>query len=438
MDITELFTQDMRASCQEQREGLTSSFFYENEAPQLLASAMLEQTSGRSILVVSDIRTRAAAGDCCIAALNDAGWTAQIEILPDGDDGSSPACDDHAFDMLLNTAAETDAYVAAGSGVVNDLTKWLAAERDKPYAVLATAASMNGYTAANVAPAIDGVKSLCPARAPRIVAADPRVVCNAPVRLTTAGLGDVVAKPVSTPDWLMNHVVFGEDYSQDIADIITGVEPLYLERPEAIRNGEASAIEALFRALILSGCAMTLQGSSLPASGGEHLISHTLDMKAHVEDKSHDLHGRQVGVATVFAAALYERVLEIESPKWESRPLNLDRAYWGKLEPAVSREYSKAVERAAGAAKWLRSGSNWDTLRAHLKPMLRDPAAIRQCLREAGGAWRVEDIGCSREDFVSAVRNAVTIRERFTALGLGFITGLLPGAIDELTDEWLL
>ena len=59
---------------------------------------------------------------------------------------------------------------------------------------------------------------------------------------------------------------------------------------------------------------MTLQGSSLPASGGEHLVSHTLDMMSHVDGVPHDLHGRQVGVSTILVAAMYERALAIETP----------------------------------------------------------------------------------------------------------------------------
>ena len=66
--------------------------------------------------------------------------------------------------------------------------------RSKPAAIFATAASMNGYAAANVAPAVAGVKTLIHARAHRIVASDPAVLAAAPAALTSAGLGDVIAK----------------------------------------------------------------------------------------------------------------------------------------------------------------------------------------------------------------------------------------------------
>jgi glycerol-1-phosphate dehydrogenase [NAD(P)+] len=50
----------------------------------------------------------------------------------------------------------------------------------------------------------------------------------------------------------------------------------------------------LATALMLNGIAMEICGSSRPASGGEHLISHALDATS----ARPRLHGLQVGVAT--------------------------------------------------------------------------------------------------------------------------------------------
>ena len=274
--------------------------------------------------MIADTRTWQAAGEAARDALSRAGWSCEPWILPDRPGGKSPVCDDATHAVMSEGVPMADAYVAVGSGVVNDSTKWLAAERGAPYAVLATAASMNGYASANVAPAIRGVKSLAHGRAPRVVAALPSVIEAAPFRLTAAGLGDVIAKPISTADWIVNHRVFSEPFSAEIASIIDSLEPAYLDRPEALAAREPGAIRALFDALVRSGCAMTLHGSSLPASGGEHLVSHTLDMLADLDGVEHDLHGRQVGVATILAAALYEKLVAMERPVFEPRVAPFD------------------------------------------------------------------------------------------------------------------
>lgn len=417
---------------------IPAHLFYETEAPERLAEALKTFTSGRTALVLFDARTREISGLTCAAALRSSGWQVAEHVISDPPGGPSPVCDDITKNRLQADTSDADVYIAVGSGVVNDLTKWLAVEAGKPYAVLATAASMNGYAAANVAPSINGVKSLFKACAPRIVAAVPEVIENAPALLTTAGLGDVIAKPVSTMDWIMNNIIFDEDFSEEIAGIINDVEPLYLARPEAMAEKDPGAIKALLEALVLSGCAMTLQGSSLPASGGEHLVSHTLDMKAHVDGIPHDLHGRQVGLCTIVASALYERVLAIETPDFKTSLPPFDPDYWGPIASAVEKQHILATTKAAAAVDFLEDTSSWDTLRSRLAPGLRPPANTRACLEKAGGAYRLEDIGCTRDQFCAAVRYAPFIRERFTSLDLAYAVGILPDAIEEIVDEWLV
>jgi len=47
-------------------------------------------------------------------------------------------------------------------------------------------------------------------------------------------------------------------------------------------------MEALFHGLLLTGIAMTMAETSSPASGGEHLVSHTLDMMSSLDGVPHD------------------------------------------------------------------------------------------------------------------------------------------------------
>ncbi|MDD9970222.1 MAG: iron-containing alcohol dehydrogenase [Myxococcales bacterium] len=389
------------------------------------------------VAVLQDARTALAAGHLCVQALGEVGLPPHAHTLSDAD-GHGPVCDDLTKQHLLAALPAFDLLVGVGSGVISDLAKWVAYERDRPAAVFATAASMNGYTAANVAPSIDGVKSLFVARAHRVVATSPEILARAPKRMTTAGLGDVIAKWVSTADWRMNQLLFGEPYSGAVASIIDEVERIYLERPEAIAAGDARAVSGVFRALVFSGCAMTLQGSSLPASGGEHLISHALDMRAHAEGVSHDLHGRQVGVATLFVAALYQYVLELAAPSWVTGPLPLDRTGWGVLADAVAPHHDKQGRRMAAACEQLRDPAVWERLRSTLAPTLPAPERIKHVLKEANAAHRIDHLGIDRDRFVWAVLNGAQMRERFTSLDLAWAAGVLPDAVDEIVDTWLL
>ncbi|MDH5673792.1 MAG: iron-containing alcohol dehydrogenase [Myxococcales bacterium] len=421
------------------RDRLPRSLILGADAPERLAAALvgeLPAVGARRVAVVFDARTRPAAGERCAAALGARGLSPEPLLLPDPE-GHWPRCDEASRAWLAERTSGCDYLLGVGSGVISDLCKWVAFDADKPAAIFATAASMNGYAAANVAPAIAGVKTLILARAHRHVAADPAVLAAAPATLTSAGLGDVLAKTVSTVDWKMNELLFGEAFDPAIAGIIDGIEGRFLSRPEALARAEADAVSALFEALVFSGCAMSLQGSSMPASGGEHLLSHALDMRADAEGVEHDLHGRQVGVGTIFAAALYERVLALEAPRFDDAPLPLDREGWGPIGASVAEHHAAQSRRLVEAVARLREPDLWQELRTTLGPMLPKAAWLREVLRRAGAVHRVADLGIGRERFLWSVYNCAQIRERFTSIDLAWVSGVLPAAAPAIVDAHL-
>jgi glycerol-1-phosphate dehydrogenase [NAD(P)+] len=437
MDLFEALGEPIRREYSSRRDTLPRALFYSPDAADALAALVAREVPGRSAVVLADRRTEDVAGARCRGALRSAGFAVTERIVGDGPGGASPVCDDVTKDRLAGEVPAVDVLVAVGSGVVNDLSKWIAGERGIPYAVYATAASMNGYSAANVASSIRGVKGLFRARAPLAIGADPAVIERAPFELTASGLGDAIAKPVSTADWLMNHLVFGEEFSRPVAQIIDRIEAGYLDAPERLARRDPAAIRALFEALVYSGCAMTLQGSSLPASGGEHLVSHTLDMLGEVDGEGHDLHGRQVGVATIFAAALYQRIFAEDVVELRAAMAPFDRALWGRIADAVAAEHARKRISADRAWAVLATPGRWAALRAELVPLLRGPGRIKECLSRAGAAHRIADIGCTRQRFLTAVRHCGAIRGRFTSVDLGWLAGALPGAAEELVDAWL-
>jgi glycerol-1-phosphate dehydrogenase [NAD(P)+] len=330
-----------------------------------------------------------------------------------------------------------DITLAVGTGVVNDLTKWSAFDKDIPYAVFATAATMNGFTAANVAPTINGVKTLIRAQAPLAVFAIPSIIVEAPFELTAAGLGDAIAKPISTADWIFNHLFCGESFCRYCSEIINSLEPYYLERPEEIRDRSPAAIEALFNALLYSGIAMTIIGTSAPASGGEHLLSHTLDMMSGIDGALHDLHGRQVGLGTIFASALYDRIFKIETPVCHSYPSDIDSTFWGPLAGNIRQEYQQKLPMLRTIHEKLTDGKTWGEFLAAARQQVRSPAQIKNCLKTAGAAHTIAGIGCSRERLLAAALHTHQIRKRPTNIDLAWILGILPGAAEEIIDRWL-
>ncbi len=415
----------------------TDTIQYAEDALARLPETLARVTHFRRVAVLMDARTRIAAGRDVAETLKAADWLVAEVVVPDTAESESPVCDETTKDTLDGVLPAVDIVVPVGAGVINDLGKWLAYERDIPFVAFATAASMNGHASANVAPTINRVKTLVRARPPRAVFSTPAVLREAPFEMTAAGLGDILAKSVSSADWRVNHLLFGDYYCDRTVGLIAEIEPLYLDHPEAIRERRPEALRALFHGLLLTGAAMTMAETSAPSSGGEHLVSHALDMLAMRDGHGHDLHGRQVGLGTILASELYRRLLALDKPSFDKVEESVDTAYWGTLAQEVEAHYRQKHERIYAARDTLRDPAQWDRVRAAVADIVRPPEMLRDCLQRAGAAYRAEDIGCSVCHLKEALLHAHQIRSRFTVLDLAWMAGILPDAADEIAEKWM-
>ena len=100
---------------------------------------------GRRLAVVSDPDTREALGERVERALSTVATVEPVVL------DARPHADDATVAKLRQATASADAVIAVGSGTINDLCKYTAAEEGKPYAVFGTAPSMNGFTSINAA-----------------------------------------------------------------------------------------------------------------------------------------------------------------------------------------------------------------------------------------------------------------------------------------------
>lgn len=441
MELSDLLGTSFDCDCGRRHRVPTRHLLYGTDVFSKLPSLAKEYVGEGGCLLVADQRTFEAAGREVLEALTSAGVKCAFYLVPDGEEGT-PAADDHTRDRIRAGTAPADLYISVGSGVINDLVKWVAFLEDSPYMSVATAASMNGYASANVAATVDGLKVLFHARAPEAVVADPDIIINAPYELTTSGLGDVLAKSVSSADWKLNRHLFDEYYCRFSVDLLRDLEPVYLDNPRGLKEGKKDGFAALFKALFYSSIAMTITGTSSPASGGEHLVSHTLDIVAARDGQTHDLHGRQVGVSSILMAALYERVLSLEKPRFVEPPQAVNEEFWGSLSGIVALEYAKKLPKMHQAMELLSSPGQWQSLQASLAPHLMRAERLKRCLMMAGGAHRYTDIrrngqALRRNDFLLAVGHAHQMRARFTILDLALLLGMIPAEIEVLCDRWL-
>ena len=383
-----------------------------------------------SVMVLDDENTHNAAGEGIEARLRDAGVTHRVLTLP----GAVEATESTA-DMVCREADAHRMILAVGAGTINDLGKFASARRENDYWAFPTAPSMNGYTSAIAAIHVDGVKRTLPAPPPGRIYADPGVICSAPLAMIQAGYCDVMAKSVSDVDWQMEHLLVGGSYCPLPAAMVAEIESAYLDRPEAVAGGDPQAVMALFQGLLLSGVSMSLAGSSAPASGGEHLVSHVLDMREKITGKRPELHGLQVAAGIVVSAACYQRLaalpasqLQGDAEKRYHADVSKISGVWGALAPEIEKRF--ALKRDVLMTLETRLPARWEAARA-LCRSVRSPQFYAGLMRRTGFPLTLDALHLDREEFLLAAIAARTIRERLTVLDIAAQAGVLEAAAED-------
>jgi glycerol-1-phosphate dehydrogenase [NAD(P)+] len=384
---------------------------------------------GKRLAVVSDPTTRRVVGKRVEQAL---GRIAEIQSVVLSD---RPEPDLETVDRLRSAAANADALIAVGSGTINDLCKYASALDGKPFAVFATAPSMNGYSSVNAAITIEGHKRSLPAQPAAGVFFDLAILAAAPARLIRAGLGDSLCRCTAQADWLLAHLLLGRPYREAPYALLADDEAALVAHPEALLSGDLAAIRRLVRTLVLSGFGMTLCGGSDPASQGEHLISHYADMMGD-PGWPESFHGEQIGVTTLTMARLQARMLE--GPPPQVQPCATDEialiGHFGRdLGRSCWREFrKKRVDPGAAIQINTRIAERWDEIRARIAAIHRPPGQLRRILERAGAPTTPEALGWPRDFYGDAVRHAREIRNRYTFLDLAADSG----GLDRLDDPF--
>jgi len=100
-------------------------------------------------------------------------------------------------------------------------------------------------------------------------------VRTAPARLVRAGIGDAVSNLSAIADWELAAARTGEPIDGLAVTLARSAAQAVLHQPGTADRDEFRTL--LAAALILSGMAMTVAGSSRPCSGGDHEILHAID-----------------------------------------------------------------------------------------------------------------------------------------------------------------
>lgn len=262
-----------------------------------------------NILIVADENTYAAAGEKTEKALLGKKFE---KVIFDGKTVLIP--NEDAIEMVKEYTDGKGLIVGIGSGVIQDLCKYVSHLEKIPYMIVATAPSMDGYASDGAAMILKGMKETVKAGLPRAIIADTGVLKNAPMEMIKAGYGDIIGKYSALNDWELSTLVNGEYFCQYIYDTTYQMIENTLNTAKGLLKRDEESIKALTEALMVVGIMMSFAGSSRPASGSEHHLSHFFEIVGIVNDEPYFPHGTDVAYSTVITAQVRENILNCDFP----------------------------------------------------------------------------------------------------------------------------
>lgn len=205
--------------------------------------------------------------------------------------------------------SETDLIIGVGSGVINDLCKYVSFRHNLEYFIVATAPSMDGYASVGAALILKGMKVTINARPPKAIIGDTDVLKNAPQKMIQAGYGDIIGKYSCLNDWKLSALINNEYFCDNIYNLTLSQTEKVKPFAHALLNKNEEAVEALMEALVTVGIAMSYVGNSRPASGSEHHLSHYFEITGILENKDYYSHGIDVMYSTAVTAKIRENII---------------------------------------------------------------------------------------------------------------------------------
>ena len=426
------------------------------------AAAMFRELfpSAAKAIIIEDPRTKSVAGDNVSSRLRGAGIeVSEYVVNPDGSDF-------HATYEKVEEVREAIrgegriVAVAVGSGTLNDLTKRASDELGQRYMVVGTAASMDGYTAYGAAITKDGMKQTLSCRAPLGCIVDSALAASAPREMTASGYADLIAKIPAGADWMLADAIGSEAIHPLAWSLVQDSLREALVNPAGCASGDEREVRKLCEGLVMSGFAMQAMGSSRPASGTEHQVSHYWDMEDLSFDGRPVSHGFKVGIGTLFSTKALEFLLRHDLSKLDVEkavgmwPSTFDalKATFPAIYGARSAHVRRAEEEMIGKystpeklrEELLTFRRAWPELSERLRAQLMPFGEVREKLRLAGAPYEPEHIGIARSRFRETCLGVPYMRNRYFALDLVERLGLMdellgelfgPAGIWEISDE---
>lgn len=194
-----------------------------------------------------------------------------------------------------------DFIIGVGGGMALDISKMTAYTYGGHFISIPTLPSHDGISSPVASIKINKERKSMPAGMPMGIIVDLNVMCDVPKRFLHSGIMDIISNFSAIKDWELAYNMGYEMNFNGFANAIAySVADNVLNYPyDDVYSKEF--LHIFINALVLSGIAMEITGSSRPASGAEHNFSHSYDM---LYPDNTLLHGEKVGIGTLIVSKL--------------------------------------------------------------------------------------------------------------------------------------
>ena len=384
--------------------------------------------------LLADVNTWAAAGEAVSSVLENAGIAYSKYVSPCT---ALEPNEEAVGSVFMHFDNKCDLVITIGSGVLNDIGKILSNVHGCHYIIVGTAPSMDGYASASSSMSMDGLKVSLSTRVADVIIGDVDILKNAPDHLLKAGLGDMLAKYISIAEWRIAHIIIGEYYCEEVAQLIRTALKKCTDNAEGLLKHDEEAIAAVFEGLVIGGIAMTYAGVSRPASGVEHYFSHVWDMRGLAKGTKVDLHGIQCALGTLLSARLYEAIKTV-TPDEAKASAYVDsfsfpewcetlRSFVGAGAEAMIAQEAREGKyvKETHAARFARIRENWAEIVKIIDEEIPTAAEIEKILVTIGIEPTISQLDLTSEDAKLTFQATKDIRDKYVLSRLAWDLGVM-------------
>ena len=373
----------------------------------------VEKYGFKKVYVACDEITYGIAGEKVMNILHDANIDAKAHVFTGG---RFIPNEESLGKLMIDAPRDLDLVVAVGTGSINDMCRFFSYQMNVPYAIVATAAPMDGFASSGAALMVDNIKQTIPAQTPLFIIGDTDILCGAPARMISAGLGDLLGKFTCLNDWRISKIINDEYYCDTVVNLVKDCIENVLKNADKAASRDPKVIGDIMEGLVLTGVAMSFVGNSRPAAGCEHHLNHYGEA---IEIQN----GQILRESRPDFDAARAKAKQYDQAAWEAK---MKEVYGTASDAIIELEHESKKNEPEGRLKRIdKIEENWDEIVKLMNDYMPTSDRMIEILKSLDAPYFPSQVGFSDEMLYNALVYGKENRARYTMLSMMGDLGVL-------------